>query len=58
MKPKHNPPQFELPTAGEIFNLVSEETVDCQRLQCEAEAAAQQAREAKEIERRRQPEFL
>jgi len=52
-------PQFDLPTVGsEVFNLASEQTADGERLRREMEAAAEQTRQAAEIERQQQPSLL
>lgn len=51
-------PQFELPTIEEAFNLAIEHTADGERLQEETEAAAKEAAEAKELQKKLQPNLL
>lgn len=52
-------PQFELPTVSrECFNLVLETAVDGERVCREAEAAAQETQEAKELEKQQQRNLL
>jgi hypothetical protein len=56
---KYKAPQSELPVIGtQAFNLFSEVAVDGGRLQKEAEANAERAREAKEIEKKQQPNLI
>jgi len=52
-------PQFELPTVSrEVFNLIVENAEDGERVRRETEVAAQQQREAKELELKQQKNLL
>jgi hypothetical protein len=56
---KTKAPQFELPTvSSEVFNLAIETTLDGERLRKEMELASKQAHEAKEMEKKEQPNLI
>jgi hypothetical protein len=56
---KTKAPQFELPAvSSEVFNLAIETAVDGERLRQEMEVGARHAQEAKEIEKKQQPNLI
>jgi hypothetical protein len=56
---KTKAPQFDLPIVGsEVFNLITERSLDGECLQQESKIAAKQLQEAKETEQKQQPNLI